>query len=155
MGGVLIAARPQTEPHAVDPLTLASTQLSLRLPPGQVGIVLRLDNLAATGGDLVKGDHVQVYAYFPAASGAAGDTRELLSDRTILGITREGDATAVTLAVQPDQALSIQNATLAGAKPFVLLRSSAGLAGATIPTTFGSDDLPAWIARRGGSIAGS
>ena len=120
--------------------------LSSLIAPGSVGMVLRLDRMAAAGGLLTRGDHVDIYATYPGASGGLAPTsRLLLGDVEIFDSSIEGDVQAVTLAIPPQQAIQVQYATSVGAKPFVLLRSSGGRPGLAASTAFSADDLAAWV----------
>lgn len=96
--------------------------------PGTVAVSLPADANTTVGGSLKPGDRVTVYALYKAGApvvkqgtpNAPGSVAELAVDVSVLGVpsggSAVGQASAVTLAVFPEQASKILAARAAGAE---------------------------------------
>ena len=139
-----IAARPiekgtfVTNDHLVTETTLSQQSISRRLSPGRRAYALKVDEASGISGELVPGDLVDIIAT-SALSGALESrvSRVLLRKITVLSVRQEkkgglfpggsdktGRVTAVTLAVNPDEANVLAASEGAGLR--LVARSRAG-----------------------------
>jgi Flp pilus assembly protein CpaB len=148
--GVLVLVRPA--PAALPETVLPTKTVS---PPGTVTTVLRVDASGGAAAAVQPGDRVDVLGYFPRqVTGTESVTRLVLSDVDVLAVGREGSTVGLTLAVSQSTALLLHEAQALGARPFVVLRTSASAP--TFPTTMTDSDLAARLAGAvGGQVTAS
>ena len=136
-----------TEP----PADLAFGPLAVRVPKGEVAIVLRANLAAGAGSTVGRGDRVDAYVFFPAQGpGREAMTRLFLQDTLVYGSAPSGDSSALTLAMPLSEALLLQHAMQLGGKPFVVLRSSQGARASRAPEKVSDADLAGWVRREEG-----
>jgi Flp pilus assembly protein CpaB len=126
----------------------SSVALSARVPPGQVATALRVSRSEGVAGALRPGDTIDVLmAFTDRASGVSPTTRVLMREKLVYAVALEGDVQSVTLVMPPEEALLLQDALQVGARPYLVLRSAAGLGGAEAPFALSDEALSAWIGR--------
>jgi hypothetical protein len=123
----------------------AARSLSGRIPAGQVATALRFGRVESVSGRIRAGDTVDVYAFYSERAGAAATTRVLMREKLVYTASESPEAISLTLAMPPDEAVSLQDALLAGARPYAVLRSGRGLSQRAAPESFGDDSLSSWI----------
>ena len=147
---VMLSARPSRLDATDDPRP-SVVALSARVPPGQVATALRVSRSEGVAGALRPGDTIDVLAAFAdRVSGGSPSTRILMREKLVYAVALEGDIQSVTLVMPPEEALLLQDALQIGARPYLVLRSAAGLGGAEAPSAFGDEALSAWIGRLAG-----
>ena len=128
-------------------LSSAAANLSARVPPGEVATSIRLDSVAGVGGGIRAGDVIDLYAFFPAQlGGGLAVTRVLLRESLVYGVAREAGAQALTLSMDPAQAMAVQQALQVGARPLAVIRP-ASFSAPPAPAAFSDHDLVGWLTR--------
>ena len=95
-----------------------------QLPAGSVAAVLGLDAAPGAASFARAGDHIDVFAFFPAeVAGGQPLSRLLLSDAVVLRADEKADS-ALTVAVKPSEALLLQQLEQLRARPFAVLHSA-------------------------------
>ena len=111
-------ATPETAP--------ATTPTEVALQSDHVATVLQTESGAASAASV--GDHVDVLGYFSRqVTGDENVTRVLVADVPVLAVTRDGSGASLTLGVPQATALLLHEAQALGAKPFIVLRSTASV----------------------------
>jgi hypothetical protein len=126
------------------PATTARS-LSGRIPAGQVATALRFGRVESVGGRIRAGDTVDVYAFYPERASGGAATRVLMREKLVYTASESPDAISLTLAMPTDEAVRLQDALLAGARPYAVLRSGRGMSERAAPESFGDDSLSSWI----------
>jgi Flp pilus assembly protein CpaB len=143
---VLGARSPQLD--TTSRLSLTTVALSARVPSGQVATALRVSRSEGVAGVLRPGDTIDVLAAFAArVTGGATVTRVLMREKLVYAVALDSNTLSVTLVMPSEEAILLQDALQVGARPYLVLRSSAGLAGNEAPPVFGNEGLSAWITR--------
>jgi hypothetical protein len=107
----LVILLPPARPEA------APAPAALEVPPNRVATVLNVEASAGAAAAARPGDRVDVLGYFSRqVTGSDGVTRRLLEDVAVLSVGREGSRTTLTLAVEQESALMLQQAALNDAR---------------------------------------
>ena len=123
-GWAALSARPAPDSPLSAPPAPTRGSAPNQLPAGSVAAVLGLDATPGAASFARAGDHVDVFAFFPAeVAGGQPMTRLLLSDAVVLRADEHADS-GLTVAVKPGEALLLQQLDQLHARPFAVLRAA-------------------------------
>jgi Flp pilus assembly protein CpaB len=95
------------------------------LPSDHVATMLHVDAGVDSSAAVRPGDRVDILGYFSRqVTGTEGMTRPLLANVAVMNTGRDGGRVSLTLALQPDDAVLLQEAQAIGVRPYVALRSA-------------------------------
>jgi hypothetical protein len=147
-------------PSIPDPPLVAEQpeHLSAQLPPGQVAITLPLEPLRNVGGVVERGDHIDLYGFFPPRDDdESARTQLLLSNIRVHDLSQSREGQTILLVMSPQRALLVQGALQIGARPMITVRSPRSIPDQSSPTVLTDTDLVDWVnrqARQGSDRAG-